>query len=301
MNDQQMRSFISVAKHKSISKAAEELNISQQGLSRVISVLENELGAKLFARTGGGVELTDSGSMILPAVASMLKSYEEYMTIINVILEKRKETITITHEHASSLMQTPFNVASQLEGINFKMLIAGSLDTCIAQVFNGAVDIAFCHNNDNFGDLEYIPVINEPVTVFMSRDHGLAGKNELVPVNLKGILQLFPNIAPMPRDAIHYFDFCRENGFSSVEIKPNDPDILIAAVRDKTSVVLGAKRMFPHLPDDILGIPLIHEAAKIEMGFLVKSPAKKSVLSFIETAKKCYCEQDVGAELGRGP
>jgi DNA-binding transcriptional LysR family regulator len=293
MNEQQMKSFIGVAKHRSISRAAEELNISQQGLSRIVGVLEDELGVKLFTRTAGGVELTDMGSMILPAVASMLKSYEEYMGIISGIIEKRKETITITHEHASSLMRTPFNVASQLEGMNFKMLIAGSIETCMAQALDGTADIIFCHNNDNFGELAYIPVIDEPVTVFMCRDHDLAGKNELVPVDLRGVPQLFPDIAPMPRDAIRYFDVCRENGILPFEIKPNDPDILLAAVRDKTSVVLGAKRMFSQLPDDILGIPLIHEAAKIEMGFLVKPPTKKSVLSFIETAKKCYCEQDV--------
>jgi DNA-binding transcriptional LysR family regulator len=293
MNEQQMKSFIGVAKHRSISRAAEELNISQQGLSRVISVIENELGAKLFTRAAGGVELTDFGSMILPVVASMLKSHEEYMTLINMMIEKRKKTITITHEHASSLMHTPFNVASQLEGMNFKTLIAGSIETCMAQALDGTADIVFCHNHDHFGELAYIPVIDEPVTIFMSRDHGLAGRNELVPVDLKGVLQLFPNIAPMPRDAIRYFDVCRENGILPFEIKPNDPDILIAAVRDKTSVVLGAKRMFPHLPDDILGIPLIHGAAKIEMGFLVKPPAKKFILSFIETAKKCYDEQDV--------
>jgi DNA-binding transcriptional LysR family regulator len=79
MNEQQMKSFIGIAKHKSIFRAAEELNISQQGLSRIISVIEDELGVKLFTRTTGGVELTDLGSMILPVVASMLKSHDEYM------------------------------------------------------------------------------------------------------------------------------------------------------------------------------------------------------------------------------
>jgi DNA-binding transcriptional LysR family regulator len=293
MNEQQMKSFIGVAKHRSISRAAEELNISQQGLSRIVGVLEDELGVKLFTRTAGGVELTDMGSMILPAVASMLKSYEEYMTIINVLIEERKKTITITHEHASSLMHTPFKVASQLEGMNLKMRIAGSIETCMAQARDGTADIVFCHNNDNFGELAYIPVIDEPLTVFMSRDHNLAGENELVLFDLKGVPQVFPDISPMPRDVIRYFDVCRENGLILFEVKPNDLDILIAAVRDKTSVVLGAKRMFPQLPDDILGIPLIHGAAKIEMGFLVKPPAKKSVLSFIEAAKKCYYEQDL--------
>jgi DNA-binding transcriptional LysR family regulator len=288
MNEQQMRSFIGVAKHRSISRAAEELNISQQGLSRVITVIENELGAKLFARSAGGVELTDSGSMILPAVASMLKSYEEYMTIINVIIEKRKETITITHEHATSLTRIPFAITSQLKDINFKILIAGTIENCMAQVLNGTADIGFCHRCDNFDELKYIPVIDEPVTVFMSRDHELAGKNELVLSDLDGVPQLFPGVV-LPKSAIEYLEDCVKQGFyPDYKLSSDDPDILLKAIRDKNSVILGSRYLFSATPDDIIGIPLIYESKKVEMGFLVKIPAGKSVLSFIEAVKQYY-------------
>jgi DNA-binding transcriptional LysR family regulator len=147
MNDQQMRSFISVAKHKSISKAAEELNISQQGLSRVIGVIEDELGVKLFTRTAGGMELTALGSMILPAVKSMAKGYEDYMKMINDIIAKHEKTITITCEHAFPFKALHFDEASRLENINFKILIAGNADTCVKQVLHETADIGFCHNN----------------------------------------------------------------------------------------------------------------------------------------------------------
>jgi DNA-binding transcriptional LysR family regulator len=288
MNEQQMKSFISVAKHRSISKAAEELHISQQGLSRIIGVIEGELGVKLFTRTSGGVALTDLGSMILPVVESMVKSHEEYMNIINGIIGKHRETITITYEHALFPVGMPFDATSRLENINFKTLIAGSIDACMAQVLNGTADLGFCHNNSNFGKLEYIPLVDEPVVVFMRRDHYLAGKNELVPSDLNGVPLLFP-ADTFPKGVMDLFEICRKEGFyPDYELKSNDPDILIGAVRDKTSVLLGSRRLFSPFPDDITGIPLKHELTKIEMGFLVKPPVKRSILSFIETVKK-YC------------
>jgi DNA-binding transcriptional LysR family regulator len=288
MNEQQMKSFISVAKHRSISKAAEELNISQQGLSRIIGVIEGELGVKLFARASGGVALTDLGSMILPVATSMLKSHEEYMNIINGIIEKHRETITITYEHALLSVDIPFDVAARFERINFNILIAGNIDACMTQVLNGTADLGFCHSNSNFGKLEYIPVIHEPITVFMCRDHPLAVKKELVISDLQGVCQFFPSIS-LPKIAINYLEICVKEGFyPDYELKSNDPNILIGAIRDKTGVLVGSRHTFSGLPDDIIGIPLMHELITMDMGFLVKPPVKRSVLSFIDVVQKHY-------------
>ena len=45
-----LKYFLSVAKNENISKAAEELHLTQPTLSRQLSELEKELGTKLFVR-----------------------------------------------------------------------------------------------------------------------------------------------------------------------------------------------------------------------------------------------------------
>ena len=61
-----LRTFIAVAETGSFSKAAERLNYSQSGISRMVADLEKEWGIVLLERDRGGVRLTSEGMRILP-------------------------------------------------------------------------------------------------------------------------------------------------------------------------------------------------------------------------------------------
>lgn len=61
MNDMQIQCFLAAAQTLSFTKAAEGLFISQQGMSKQISNLEEELGAVLFERAGSRLRLTEAG------------------------------------------------------------------------------------------------------------------------------------------------------------------------------------------------------------------------------------------------
>lgn len=61
MNINELKYFIKVADQQSLSKAANELYISYQGLSKSIKSLETELNCSLFEKSGNGYKLTESG------------------------------------------------------------------------------------------------------------------------------------------------------------------------------------------------------------------------------------------------
>lgn len=65
MDIRELRTFIAVAKTGNITRAAEELHISQPALSRQIIKLENELGCKLLERGSHGISLTNAGHLLL--------------------------------------------------------------------------------------------------------------------------------------------------------------------------------------------------------------------------------------------
>jgi DNA-binding transcriptional LysR family regulator len=65
MDVRRLKYFIVTAEERSISRAAERLHITQPPLTRHIQSLEEELGVRLFNRTGWGVELTQAGMALL--------------------------------------------------------------------------------------------------------------------------------------------------------------------------------------------------------------------------------------------
>jgi DNA-binding transcriptional LysR family regulator len=61
----QLRAFRIAARHQHMTRAAEELHITQPAMSRMIARLEEELGAQLFDREGKTVSLNEYGRAVL--------------------------------------------------------------------------------------------------------------------------------------------------------------------------------------------------------------------------------------------
>lgn len=76
----QLRYFISVAEHKSFTKAANELFVVQSAVSQQIASLEEELGIKLFNRNKRFVELTEAGKVFFNEAVSLLEQAESAIT-----------------------------------------------------------------------------------------------------------------------------------------------------------------------------------------------------------------------------
>src|SRR3982074_3822963 len=68
----QLRAFLTVAEHRSFSRAAEQLLVSNPWLSETIKDLEHQLKLQLFVRTTRSVELTDAGVVFSCLAAQVL-------------------------------------------------------------------------------------------------------------------------------------------------------------------------------------------------------------------------------------
>ena len=65
MDFDQLETFLEVARHASFSRAAERRFRTQPAISSQIRGIEEEVGAKLFDRSGGKVSLTAAGKAFL--------------------------------------------------------------------------------------------------------------------------------------------------------------------------------------------------------------------------------------------
>ena len=67
------RVFYVVAKNKNMTRASEELFISQPAISQSIKKLEEQLGGTLFQRSNKGMELTEEGKMFYDYISGALE------------------------------------------------------------------------------------------------------------------------------------------------------------------------------------------------------------------------------------
>ena len=73
----QMECFLTVARLGNLSRAAEEMFLTQPTLTARLKALEEEVGDSLFVRTSRGMRLTEAGKEFLPYAERVVGGFEE--------------------------------------------------------------------------------------------------------------------------------------------------------------------------------------------------------------------------------
>lgn len=95
MNIDLLKTFIAVVKHNSVSKASEEVFLTQPAVTKQIRMLEREYGAELFEREKNKLFLTERGKLLLSYANRILELYNESHNILNEQESQLKGTLTM--------------------------------------------------------------------------------------------------------------------------------------------------------------------------------------------------------------
>ena len=88
-----LRAFETAARHRSLTRAAIELNVTQAAVSQQVKNLEERLGVPLFRRLPRGLALTDEGLALLPVLAD---SFSRIGAVLSQFDEGRfREVLTV--------------------------------------------------------------------------------------------------------------------------------------------------------------------------------------------------------------
>ena len=161
-----LRAFEAVARRLSFSAAADELFLTQPAISRQIKVLEDELGAPLFARGTRKVELTNAGSQLLRAVLPMLQRLDTTVRQIRSARGRRHVSVS-TFASFASLWLLPRLPAFERAHPNIDIRISAS-DT-LADLDDPDIDLVlrYCHPDNAPADATMF--FNATITPAVSR------------------------------------------------------------------------------------------------------------------------------------
>lgn len=144
MNFQQLRHFVVTAASGNIFKAAQELNITQSGLSRSISALEDSLRMPLFERGPKGVTLTEVGRQFLPYAQHMLHEQARILDHFTAHREMRAGSVAIGINHSFAYYIIPQAIASVLRQwpkLQISIMTDG-YQGLVKRMLNGELDFA---------------------------------------------------------------------------------------------------------------------------------------------------------------
>jgi DNA-binding transcriptional LysR family regulator len=96
-----LAAFEASARHRSMHRAAAELNVTPGAVSRQIKALEEELGVPLFTRTTTGLVLTADAEALHAVLSQMFSRTAEAVQVIRSGNRARRVTLACTHAFAS--------------------------------------------------------------------------------------------------------------------------------------------------------------------------------------------------------
>jgi LysR family glycine cleavage system transcriptional activator len=97
-----LRAFEAAARHLSVTRAAEELFVTQAAVSHQIKALEDWFGQPLFRRAGRGIQLSETGARLLPAASESFDRLAEVSRRLKEHSHKRLLTVTTLDSFAAS-------------------------------------------------------------------------------------------------------------------------------------------------------------------------------------------------------
>lgn len=167
------RVFWTVAKCGSLTKAAEELFISQPAVSQSIKQLESQLGGQLFNRTRKGMELSETGGkQIFPLVEKALKIFDE---VENKYSELKDTATGIVRICASDTVSTHFLLPyikqyhEKYPNVNLMLENCTSSET-VERLKNKKGDIGFVNLPIDDADINLSSVVMQLHDTFVAGD-----------------------------------------------------------------------------------------------------------------------------------
>ena len=149
------RIFYVVANHCNITKASEELSISQPAISKSIKNLEEQLGGQLFVRTKRGVVLTEEGkefyNYIKQAIEYINNAENKFTDLINLETGCIKIGIstTLTKEFLLPYLEEFHSLYPKID----IQIITNLTSDLMPKLRNGLIDIVILNLNDkNYGN-----------------------------------------------------------------------------------------------------------------------------------------------------
>lgn len=177
---QQIKGFYYTARHKSISAAAREMNLTQSTVTLQIQSLERDLGFPLLNRNSKPLSLTAEGEEFYQIACPLMHEFESVVEkFLNRKMEKEQKKVDIAVHHIAISHLMPHVVA------NFKkfhpdariMIRNIGATEALVRLKDNQIDLAFYPNIPTIAEVKSVESVSYDPILIMNKKHPLANKS----------------------------------------------------------------------------------------------------------------------------
>ena len=195
MTLQQLKQVIAVADCGSMNEAAKHLFITQPSLSAAIKELEKEIGLDIFFRSNRGIVITAEGEEFLGYARQIVEQYQ-LMEDKYVNAGTRKKKFAVSMQHYTFAVEAFIQLAREfgMDTYEFAVKETKTIEV-INDVKNQTSEVGVIYMNDfnnkviskilREDSLEFIPLFDCDIYVFMSKQNPMAKKDLITLEDLK--------------------------------------------------------------------------------------------------------------------
>ena len=174
-----LRYFIAVAEELHFGHAAARLNISQPPLSQQIQILEQQIGARLFARTNRSVSLTEAGRQFLADSRQILTQVDDAAARAARLHQGETGELRIGFTSSATFIKAVSDTLSTFRrrypDVHIQTREPNTREQ-IVPLNEGALDLGLMRNTQLPETLIWERVLREPLLAMVPRDHPLASQ-----------------------------------------------------------------------------------------------------------------------------
>lgn len=177
MDSKKLEILVTAADLGSFTKASEVVGYTQSGLTHMMDALEKEIGFPLLQRSHSGIQLTDQGLQLMPAIREFLRANANLENQIKAVAEQKTEVIRIA-AYASIAMQWMPEILYRFRRlcpeVNVDLRMVDHALEPFGLLENGRTDVIFA-SRQNYSCCDWVPLYQEKMLAILPKDYPLTG------------------------------------------------------------------------------------------------------------------------------
>lgn len=276
----------------SFSKAANKLGYTQSGLTHMMNGMEEIIGFPILKRGHYGVKLTKDGEELLPLIRQLIAANQKLESAIQQINDHEVSTIRIGSYTSISLHWLPsiLQIFQQSHPQVSLEIQNTSIEENYRWLREGKVDMVFGSKQENFSDLQWIPLHDDPLLAILPPDYPVKNShgNKFPLKDFDKAPFLMPAMG-FDLDIMPYFE--ADNIKPSVKITSMDDPTILAMVERGIGTSILSELVVKGSRNDVQVMD-IEPSAYRQLGIALRKGQERTqaVQKFVSCAKKVVAE-----------